>query len=97
MLKVGDIFEVNGSKWVVLDADSYYVKYDMFTVGPGELEHSYLASRISNKGRPLKSMWRFSTVSGTTHKVWRNQKAVGKAKVEVKYVVSDVDLTDFPK
>jgi hypothetical protein len=97
MLKVGDIFEVDGDKWVVLGADSYYVRYDMFTLGPGELEHSYLASRISKTGKPLKSMWRFSSESGAAHKVYRNQKAIGKAKVEVNYVVTDIDLTDYSK
>jgi hypothetical protein len=92
MLKVGDIFEVDGDKWVVLDTDSFYVRYDMFVLGPGELEYSYLASRISKTGKPLKSMWRFSSVSGATHKVWRNQPCIGKAKVDVKYTVSDVRI-----
>ena len=95
MLKVGDIFEVDGNKWVVLKADSFYVRYDMFTLGPGELEYSYLASRISKTGKPLKSMWRFSSESGATHSVRRNQPRIGKAKVEVNYNVSDVNLTDF--
>jgi hypothetical protein len=95
MLKVGDIFEVDGDKWVVLDADSFYVKYDkydMFTLGEGELEYSYLASRISKTGKPLKSMWRFSSESGATHQVDRNQKAIGKASVDVTYFVSNVRL-----
>lgn len=92
MLRVGDIFEVDGDKWVVLDADSFYVKYDMFVLGPGEKEYSYLASRLSKTGKPLKSMRRFSSVSGSAHKVWRNQPCIGKAKVEVKYDVSDVEI-----
>jgi hypothetical protein len=93
MLKRGDIFEIDGDKWVVLEASSYQARYDMTLYT--ETEYSYLASRISKTGKPLKSMWRFSSGSGSTHWIARNQPCIGKAKVEVKYNVSDVNLTDF--
>jgi hypothetical protein len=93
MLQRGDIFEIDGDKWVVLEASSYQARYDMILYT--ETEYSYLASRISKTGKPLKSMWRFNTGSGAAHWIPRNQPSIGKAKVDVKYTVSDVNLTDF--
>ena len=92
MLKVGDVFEYEGRHWVVLQAHSGEIKYDMFTLR-GETEYFYKAVKLSKKGKQLKSYWGFSSVSGAEHWVPRNIKSVGRAKVE--YIVSDVNLTDF--